>query len=239
MVTLLQRLTEAAEATLAVIGDVLREFDLTTSAAGLLWALNPRAKPPTMRSLATGQLLCQFGDPPGPLFIILSGKLIVYRPNPKRPYENIELAQLGPGAVVGEVAPILGQLRSASVRALEASTLLAVPVDQLSVLAKQQSPVIRVIVIRVPVIRAPHVRAAAPPHPAARAPPPPARHSRRSAPLPPTSCRDRRRSFAAKRPNISRPRDATSSGDSRKFLRRTKRHSPRAACRNRTAPDAS
>jgi uncharacterized protein len=99
-----------------------------------------------MRSLATGQLLFQFGDPPGPLFIILSGKLVVYRPNPKRPYENIELAQLGPGAVVGETAPILGQLRSASVRALEASTLLAVPVDQLSVLAKQQSPVIRVIV---------------------------------------------------------------------------------------------
>jgi len=101
---------------------------------------------PSMRSLAIGQLLCQFGDPPGPMYIILSGKLIVYRPNPKRPYENLELAQLGPGAVVGEAAPILGQLRSASVRALEASTLLVVPVNDLGVLARLQAPVIRVIV---------------------------------------------------------------------------------------------
>src|ERR1700681_5107394 len=101
---------------------------------------------PSMRSLAVGQLLCQFGDPPGPMYIILSGKLIVYRPNPKRPYENLELAQLGPGAVVGEVAPILGQLRSASVRAIDASTLLTVPVDQLGTLAKLQAPLARVIV---------------------------------------------------------------------------------------------
>jgi uncharacterized protein len=99
-----------------------------------------------MRALAVGQLLCQYGDPPGPMYIILAGKLLVYRPNPKRPYENIELAQLGPGAVVGEVAPILGQLRSASVRAIEASTLLVVPVNEQGVLGKLQPPVIRVIV---------------------------------------------------------------------------------------------
>jgi uncharacterized protein (DUF2225 family) len=101
---------------------------------------------PSMRSLAAGQLLCQFGDPPGPMYIILSGKLRVYRPNLNRPNENIELAELGPGAVVGEVAPILGQLRSASVRAVEASTLLAVPVDQLGTLTKLQAPLARVIV---------------------------------------------------------------------------------------------
>src|SRR3982074_3371632 len=80
----------------------------------------PTPPKPSMRTLAVGQLLCQFGDPPGPLHGILAGKLLVYRPKPTRPNENIELAQLGPGAVVGEVAPILGQLRSASVRALEA-----------------------------------------------------------------------------------------------------------------------
>jgi uncharacterized protein len=109
---------------------------------------SPGTKPqkPSTRSLGVGQLLCQFGDPPGPLYIILSGKLLVYRPNPNRPNENIELAQLGPGAVVGETAPILGQLRSASVRAIEASTLLSVPVDQLSVLTRVQAPLTRVIV---------------------------------------------------------------------------------------------
>ncbi len=106
---------------------------------------SPQPKP-SMRSLAAGQLLCQFGDPPGPLYIILSGKLRVYRPNLNRPNETIELAQLGPGAVVGEVAPILGQQRSASVRAIEASTLLAVPVDQLGTLTRLQAPLARVIV---------------------------------------------------------------------------------------------
>jgi uncharacterized protein (DUF2225 family) len=106
----------------------------------------PKQQKPSMRSLAEGQLLCQFGDPPGPLYIILSGKLRVYRPNPNRPNENIELAHLGPGAVVGETAPILGQLRSASVRALEPSTLLSVPVDQLGVLTRAQAPLARVIV---------------------------------------------------------------------------------------------
>jgi uncharacterized protein len=106
----------------------------------------PPSSKPSMRSLAQGQLLCQYGDPPGPMYIVLSGSLIVYRPNPKRPYENLELAQLGPGAVVGEVAPILGQLRSASVRALEPSTLLVVPVNEMGVLAKLQAPVIRVVV---------------------------------------------------------------------------------------------
>jgi uncharacterized protein (DUF2225 family) len=107
---------------------------------------DPTSSKPSMRALAVGQLLCQYGDPPGPMYVILAGKLLVYRPNPKRPYENIELAQLGPGAVVGEVAPILGQLRSASVRAIEASTLLVVPVNEQGVLGKLQAPVIRVIV---------------------------------------------------------------------------------------------
>lgn len=106
----------------------------------------PIAPKPSLRKLAAGQLLCQYGDPPGPMYVILTGKLIVYRPNPQRPYESVELAQLGPGAVVGEVAPILGQLRSASVRALEASQLLVIPVNQLGVLGKLQAPFVRVIV---------------------------------------------------------------------------------------------
>lgn len=56
-ITLLRVLTEVAASTEAVIGQVLEEFELTTAAAGLLWALDPRAEPPTMRALAR-QLRC-------------------------------------------------------------------------------------------------------------------------------------------------------------------------------------
>jgi DNA-binding MarR family transcriptional regulator len=52
VIRLLRRLTEVADATLAVVGDVLAEFDLAMSAAGLLWSLDPRAEPPTMRALS-------------------------------------------------------------------------------------------------------------------------------------------------------------------------------------------
>ncbi len=51
-ITLLRLLTEVSAMTVAVIGEVLIEFNLTTSAAGLLWALDPSGQPPTMRSLA-------------------------------------------------------------------------------------------------------------------------------------------------------------------------------------------
>lgn len=52
VICLLRRLTEVSDATLAVVGDVLAEFDLTVSAAGLLWALDPGVEPPTMRALS-------------------------------------------------------------------------------------------------------------------------------------------------------------------------------------------
>ncbi len=40
-----------------VVGGVLSEFEVTTSVAGVLWALDPASEPPTMRDLAT-QLHC-------------------------------------------------------------------------------------------------------------------------------------------------------------------------------------
>ena len=48
----LRRLTSVADATMAVIRDVLTDFGLTMSSAALLWALDPQGEPPTMRSLA-------------------------------------------------------------------------------------------------------------------------------------------------------------------------------------------
>src|ERR1041385_6530522 len=86
---------------------------------------------PHVRSLSVGEVLCTYGDPPGPLYIVISGKLLVHRPNPDRINVNMQLAQLGPGAIVGEMAGILGQPRTATVGALEETTVLEVPVDQL------------------------------------------------------------------------------------------------------------
>jgi DNA-binding MarR family transcriptional regulator len=51
-VAVLRLLTEVTDRTMAVVGEVLAEFDLTASAGGVLWALDPRGEPPTMRSLA-------------------------------------------------------------------------------------------------------------------------------------------------------------------------------------------
>ncbi|MFL6123681.1 MarR family winged helix-turn-helix transcriptional regulator [Actinophytocola sp.] len=57
MMRLLRRLTSLTDATLAVAGEVLAEFDLTVSAASLLCALDPSAETPTMRDLSR-QMRC-------------------------------------------------------------------------------------------------------------------------------------------------------------------------------------
>ena len=57
VVRLLRQLTALADETKAVIGEVLAEFDLTMSSAGLLWALDPDGETPAMRTLAA-QLRC-------------------------------------------------------------------------------------------------------------------------------------------------------------------------------------
>jgi uncharacterized protein len=101
---------------------------------------------PRLRSLNAGQLLCAFGDPPGPLFIVIKGTLLVYRPDADRPGTNEALAQLGPGAIVGELAPMLRQPRTASVGAITDTTVLEVPVDHVGSLTRQHAPFIRVIV---------------------------------------------------------------------------------------------
>jgi uncharacterized protein (DUF2225 family) len=107
---------------------------------------NPDTQKPRLRSFTAGQLLCAFGDPPGPLFVVIKGKLLVYRPDPGHPSTNEPLAQLGPGAIVGELAPMLRQPRTASVGALVETTVLEVPVDHVGSLTRQHAPFIRVIV---------------------------------------------------------------------------------------------
>ena len=71
--------------------------------------------------LAAGDALVHQGDDADSLFVILEGRLSVSLDHEAR--EEQQLAELGAGDVVGEVALIAGGKRSATVRAVEPSTL--------------------------------------------------------------------------------------------------------------------
>ena len=70
------------------------------------------------RRLASGADLVRQGDDADHLFVIAEGKLDVL-------LDTMRLQQLGPGAVVGEVALLAGGKRSATVRAIEPTRALA------------------------------------------------------------------------------------------------------------------
>ena len=106
-------------------------------------ATPPNAQKFDVRWLAAGQILCREGEAPGPLYVVCSGSVRVYRQAPDE--EVHELARLGPGAVIGELAPILNQPRSATVEAIEPTHIVEVPASELGVLARRQTGLLRVI----------------------------------------------------------------------------------------------
>ena len=97
------------------------------------------------RWLVSGQILCREGDPPGSAYIICSGRVRVYRRDPGAPDRCIELAQLGTGDVIGELAPLLHQPRSATVQAIEPTQILELAHDQLAPLLQSQAALQRVV----------------------------------------------------------------------------------------------
>src|SRR5947209_263896 len=104
--------------------------------------LDSPSQAPILRSFAEGQVLCREGDPPGPLYVICSGSVRAYR----RMANSVEeLAHLGPGEIVGELAPILQQARTATVQALERTEVLEVPVDKVRGLLQQHQSLLRVL----------------------------------------------------------------------------------------------
>jgi uncharacterized protein len=103
------------------------------------------ARGPALKALAEGQVLVREGDPPGPLYVICSGSVRAYRRSLTQPDAIEELARLGPGDVVGELAPMLQQLRSATVQALEPTRLLEVPSGQLATLLQRHDSLLRVL----------------------------------------------------------------------------------------------
>lgn len=92
-------------------------------------------------------MLCREGDPAGSMYVICSGSLRAYRRSLAVPDSIQELARLGPGDVVGEMAPILRRLRSATVQAVEPTQLLEIAPEQLRLLAHQHRSLLRVIAV--------------------------------------------------------------------------------------------
>jgi uncharacterized protein (DUF2225 family) len=100
-----------------------------------------------MKTLVEGQVLCREGDPPGPLYVICSGSVRAYRRSMTTPDAIQELAQLGPGDIVGEMAPLLRQARSATLQATERTEVLEIPAEQLGPLSLRNEALLRVITL--------------------------------------------------------------------------------------------
>ena len=73
-------------------------------------------------ALRAGQLIFDAGDEGDCMYVVLEGQLLIYR-------EETELAFLVPGGYFGEMAMLEGQIRSASVKALEPALLMELNQD--------------------------------------------------------------------------------------------------------------
>ncbi|MEX2274060.1 MAG: cyclic nucleotide-binding domain-containing protein [Actinomycetota bacterium] len=79
---------------------------------------------PPFRRLRRGEELVRQGDEGGELFLLFDGVLEVER-------DGEVIARLGPGAVVGEAALLSGGVRNATLRAITAVRVAAVPGDRI------------------------------------------------------------------------------------------------------------
>jgi EAL domain-containing protein (putative c-di-GMP-specific phosphodiesterase class I) len=103
----------------------------------------PSVRPPNPDHaviLAAGDVLFRAGDPGDCAYVIETGRLAV---EIEREGMGIEVARLGHGEVIGEMAIIDGMPRSATVKAIERTTLLAVTPDQLHRRIETADPVVK------------------------------------------------------------------------------------------------
>ena len=74
-----------------------------------------------VRACSAGEILFKEGDPPAFAALVLGGKIQVFV---ERDGADMILTDVGPGAILGELAVLCGISRAASVRASEATTVL-------------------------------------------------------------------------------------------------------------------
>lgn len=91
-------------------------------------------------TLKAGQILFNAGDPGDCAYLIKKGRVGI---EILRDGYQVEIAQLGRGQVIGEMAIIDGMPRSASVRAIEPTVLLVVTADQLKRRIDAADPIVK------------------------------------------------------------------------------------------------
>jgi signal transduction histidine kinase len=101
------------------------------------YALQHLARRAGRLSLASGTIVLREGDPSDSLYVILTGRVRVYRPAAGA--QVIELAELGAGSIFGELALLDRGPRSATVATLTACTLLVID-QRLFATVLQQAP---------------------------------------------------------------------------------------------------
>ncbi len=104
-----------------------------------------QAEQAATRALAPGEILFHQGDPPGPMYVIRSGSVRIYKELPGPEHRIVELARYGQGGHVGEMAPLLGEPRSATVQAVMATELVEVAPAQMKALMRTNRSFARAI----------------------------------------------------------------------------------------------
>lgn len=100
-----------------------------------------------IRTLIHGAILCREDDAPGPAYVVLSGRLRVFRRDRRNPTEAEDLGEVGPGSVIGEISAMLEQPRSATVQALSRAEIVEIPTARLPELTRKHSALTRVLVL--------------------------------------------------------------------------------------------
>lgn len=101
------------------------------------------------RSLRPGEILCRQGAPAGPTYLVLNGTLRV-RTEAEPAWSGgrgpgQELAALGRGSLVGELSPLIGGYRRATVQADSETEVLIMPLETLRHLATEHRALARVL----------------------------------------------------------------------------------------------
>ncbi|RYG36398.1 cyclic nucleotide-binding domain-containing protein [bacterium] len=78
-----------------------------------------------LRRLTAQEHLVRAGDPAGDLFVVLDGRVVVLTP------DGDKLSEVGPGSVIGEIALIDAQPRTANVVAKGLVDVAALPANEL------------------------------------------------------------------------------------------------------------
>jgi CRP-like cAMP-binding protein len=79
---------------------------------------------PEIRTLAAGETLVHQGEPGAHLFLLLDGVLVVE-------VDDTAVAEIGPGAVLGERSILEGGLRTSTLRALTPAKVAVASVEQI------------------------------------------------------------------------------------------------------------